>query len=617
MNNLYIETDRRLTDPLWESPRDSGDHAVDDAFDEILRSARLNAVFQPVVCLGRRAILGYEGLIRGPAGSPLFAPDALFAAAARRGRLVELDFLCRETVIREFARHGLAGLLFINIHPLTLSERRLINGHTLACLIQHGLDPARVIIEITETHPINDVGLFQDALGHYRDQGFRVALDDLGAGYSGLKLWSESNPDYVKVDRHFIAGVDHDRTKQRFISAILEIAKSMGCETITEGIENKQEYAVLRKLGVVLAQGYYFARPAPVPPVEVDPGLFSDRPVRPRPHQSLTAGSLLKACPSIGPDDSIGRLGELFQSNAQLKSVAVVEQQNPLGLIVRDDFMSLMASRYGRDLYHRKPVRQLIQRRAVSVDVLTSLEDISQRLTSALNHYADEFIITEQGHYLGKGTLMDLLGKITELQVKKARYANPLTLLPGNVVIQQTLAEAIEQAVGFAVAYLDLDNFKPYNDAYGYAHGDEILRLVARLLQEGVSPEADFVGHIGGDDFILLLYGGDWQERCQRILQIFRELVSLHYTEEDRERGGITAADRFGITRQFPIMSLSIGVLLLPQGCSGLTPERVAELASRAKSRAKRRQGNTICADTYECPRLGRGYSGRMPFREK
>jgi diguanylate cyclase (GGDEF)-like protein len=212
---------------------------------------------------------------------------------------------------------------------------------------------------------------------------------------------------------------------------------------------------------------------------------------------------------------------------------------------------------------------------------------------------------------------MDLLGKITELQVKKARYANPLTLLPGNVVIQQTLAEAIEQAVGFAVAYLDLDNFKPYNDAYGYAHGDEILRLVARLLQEGVSPEADFVGHIGGDDFILLLYGGDWQERCQRILQIFRELVSLHYTEEDRERGGITAADRFGITRQFPIMSLSIGVLLLPQGCSGLTPERVAELASRAKSRAKRRQGNTICADTYECPRLGRGYSGRMPFREK
>ena len=508
-------------------------------------------------------------------------------------------------VIAEFARLALPGRLFLNIHPATLTERRLINGHTLSCLEKHGVDVGRVVVEITETHPIHDLWLFQEALNHYREQGFKVALDDLGSGYSGLKVWAESNPDFVKVDRHFVRGVDTDKTKQRFILAILEIAKSMGCETITEGIETKNEYTTLRKLGVGMAQGYYFAKPTNPPALSVEPGLFSQRRARTTslPHHRLTAMSLLKARPTIDSASGIDKLGEMFHMNPDIRSVPVVDACQPHGLIVRDDFMSLLASRYGRDLNHRKPVRHFIQKRCLMVEKDESLEAISQRLTSALNHYSDEFIITDNGGYLGMGSLMDLLGKITELQVTRARYSNPLTLLPGNVVIQQMLEDALAQSAEFAVAYIDIDNFKAFNDAYGYGHGDEVLRLLGRLLQEQSEPERDFVGHIGGDDFLLLVWGEDWALRLQRVVESFGLLIEGHYSAEDRARRGITATDRFGVDRHFPIMSLSMGVLWIKGDHRSLSAERVAELATAAKSRAKHHQNSYICIDVYDSGR--------------
>jgi diguanylate cyclase (GGDEF)-like protein len=569
---------------------------------DILKSSSLTAVFQPIVCLSRRSILGYEGLIRGPKGSPLNRPDKLFAQAESEHCTLELDFLCREVIVREFAVHRLPGRLFINIHPASLADRNLINGHLLGCVESQGLEPGHVVIEITETYPIHDFDLFHEALVHYRGQGFKFAIDDLGAGYSGLKVWSESNPDFVKVDRHFVQDVDSDKTKQRFISAILEISKAMGCETIAEGVETKNEYATLRRLGVNTAQGYYFALPGDLPARNLDESLFSERMTRSHAlaHHQLTAACLVRNCPTISPEENIDKLAELFQDNPLAHSLPVVKFGEPYGLVVRDDFMSLMASRYGRDLNHRKRVRQFIQKRSLIVEKDEALESISRRLTTAVNHYAEEFIIADNGEYLGIGHVMDLLGKITELQVTKARYANPLTLLPGNVVIQQVLQEAIGRFDEFAVAYLDIDNFKAFNDAYGYAHGDEVIRLLGRLLQECTDAEKDFVGHIGGDDFIALIWGESWKDRCERVVETFGSLVEAHYSPQDRSQGGITATDRFGIPRHFPVMTLSVGVLWVRAAHQELSPERIAELATAAKSKAKQRVGNHIAIEVFD-----------------
>lgn len=573
---------------------------VKSLLDRILALEQLTVLFQPIVVLDKQAIFGYEGLIRGPSESLLHRPNVLFAAAAKYGRLVELDFLCRKLIIRQFAKLALSGHLFVNINPITLTDDEFIHGRTLMYLQNHKLDPDRVVVEITETQPIQDWTVFQHALQHYRGMGFKVALDDLGAGHSSLKLWSELNPDFVKIDRHFIEGVDEDQTKRQFIKSIIEIAKSLGCQTITEGIEHKHEYAALRNLGIDMAQGFYFAPPKKTPDIALNPQLFSDRQKRNVYSEKLTIAHLLKEVPTISPQSTMEEVGDLFRISETLQSVAIVDNGEPLGLILRNDLMNLLASRYGRDLHGRKPIQEFAFRPTLKFDLHTSLEDVSRCLTSAVNHQTDEFIITENGRLIGKGTLLDLLSTITDLQITKARYANPLTLLPGSVLIQQKLDEFLRNREDFVVAYCDIDYFKAYNDVYGYLRGDDLIQLVGRLMTETADTDLDFVGHIGGDDFIVLFRSADWKERCRHLLQTFETLVPEHYTAKDRQIGGIEACDRYGEKRYFPFVSLSIGILPVAASQNGLTKEVIAELASIAKKKAKESCGNAMHIENLE-----------------
>jgi EAL domain-containing protein (putative c-di-GMP-specific phosphodiesterase class I) len=232
---------------------------------DIIANQRLTAWFQPILDLREGRIFGFEAVIRGPSDSPLHSPANLFAIAERCGRLVELDLLCRAVNIRAFARLRLEGRLFLNVTPATLLEPNFPPGFTRRFLKKLGLSPDRVVIELTEHHPIDDYNLMRQAIAYYRDMGFAVAIDDLGAGYAGLRLWSELRPDFVKFDRHFIQGIDEDPCKRQFIQSLQEIALSLGCRTIAEGVETTGECTLVQSLGVSLGQGYLFARPSPRP----------------------------------------------------------------------------------------------------------------------------------------------------------------------------------------------------------------------------------------------------------------------------------------------------------------------------------------------------------------
>lgn len=571
--------------------------------DQLIAQEDLHVLFQPIVALDRQSIHGYEGLVRGPEHSLLHKPNVLFAAAAKYQRLAELDFLCHKMIARQFAKLKLKGLLFLNIDPGTPSDPGFIPGQTLVYLKSYAIDPERVVIEITETRPIPEWSVCRTALQHYRQLGFRVALDDLGTGYSSLKLWSELRPDLVKLDREFIQDVDQDATKRQFIHSLLEIAKSQNCQIVAEGIEHKREYAALRQLGITLAQGRYFAAPTATPTPTLDPRLFSERAHRPATQHHRTAAALLREVPPIAPELPVRDVGELFRTQDRLHALAVVDRGQPLGIIPRDHLMNVLASRYGLDLHGRKPIREFLTQAALMFDLHTPLEDISRRLTGAEGHYTDEFILTTEGVYLGLGSLLDLLRAITDLQVHRARYANPLTLLPGNLLIQQTLDDWLGQDEPFWMAYCDLDHFKAYNDVYGYARGDELIQLTGRLLLEFSDPERDFVGHIGGDDFIVLFRSPAWRQACEQVLHTFASLVPNHYSPEDRQRGGIAASDRYGQKRQFPFVALSIGVLPIAPGCCDLSEETISAWASHAKKQAKQQEGNSLhIEDPQACP---------------
>ena len=567
------------------------DRLTEELLHTVIRQQNVKAHFQPIVHLQTQQIYGYEGLIRGPVNTVLHSPTQLFEVATRVGRLADLDILCRQVVIKQFSQLGLPGRLFINVDPYSLIHEHFREGQTLEFIEQAGLNPSQVIIELTETHPVEDVKLMQQAMDHYRQMGFRVALDDLGAGYSGLKLWSELRPDIVKIDRHFIQGVDEDRTKQQFVSAILKTATALGCRVITEGVETVKEYATLRKIGVEMVQGYYFCRPVEVPPTTISPHLFRKEERNIDENESPTVETLLKPAVSVQANTKVLQVGNLFTSTPDLESIVVVHESEVLGLVLRKDFMNIYASLYGKELYGKLPILRYIKRNVLQVEKKLTLEEASFRLTTSLDIYTEEFIILDNCCLAGRGLLIDLLHAITKLQVNRARHANPLTMLPGNVPIQRQLQQLIRQSVTFVVCYFDIDHFKPFNDFFGFSRGDKVLRFVSELLVTNITEEDDFIGHVGGDDFVAIFRRTDWQVTVERILQQFGESIGGLYNGHIGCK--ITATDREGKERQYNQMTLSVGAVVVNSSEVQCHVD-LSEAAATAKNHAKAIKGNSI-----------------------
>ncbi len=228
------------------------------------------------------------------------------------------------------------------------------------------------------------------------------------------------------------------------------------------------------------------------------------------------------------------------------------------------------------------------------VEKSTPIHELSNFLSeSGIKHFTDGFIITDQGRYIGLGTGQDLLREITNAQIETARYANPLTLLPGNVPINEHIEYLLRSGKSFAVCYADLDNFKPYNDVYGYRKGDEVIQFTGKLLGNVCDLKHDFIGHIGGDDFITVMQSTDWEQRCNRALTAFAHASTALFDKEHRAIGGYRTGDRQGRIIHHPLPTLSIGVIWVnPELYS--SHHEVAEAATVAKKMAKKKPGNIL-----------------------
>ncbi len=568
------------------------------ALDHILAHGDLHSLFQPIVSLSERRILGYEALTRGPSNSPLHSPVNLFGVARHAGRLSELELACRKSACRAFSELRLEGKLFLNVSPDSLLEPTHQPGRTLQLLQNYGIPPSQVVIELTEQSPTEDFSLLYTALHHYRAMGFSIALDDLGAGYSSLRLWSELRPDYVKIDRHFIDGIHQDAVKREFVGSILQMAKASRAQVIAEGIELAEELTVLAEMGVDLLQGYLLSRPQEVPPRDARsllPKLDASAPALNDEGSDLSA--LLNEQPAVKESLPIAAVLEAFRAQANLNSLAVLnEEQQPVGIVHRHSLSDALLKPFATDLFARKPISRLMSSDFLAVDIGQSLQKVSRLLTSrARQRMEEDFIITLNGRYLGLGRVIDVLKLITELKIQQARHANPLTLLPGNVPIQQCLTRLLQQSREAVICYVDIDSFKPFNDLYGYAKGDEILLCLAQCLNERVDPTRDFVGHIGGDDFLLVLGSEDWRARLNRLLEDFQGQCRRFYSAEHLEAGCFIAHNRKGHREEFPLLSLSLGVVHLhPSSCANLDAAQLAGLASEAKRQAKNVPGYSL-----------------------
>lgn len=560
----------------------------------------LVAVFQPLIRLDTMDVVAHEGLARSTKQLGNISTPELLNLARAEGRLGEFELTAARIVCGAFAAQNTRGRLLVNLSAQAFMQESIKPDDLLAALGAGGMDLSRITIELTERDIVEEPARLAHALGYLRGHGVRFALDDFGNGHSNFEMWNEIHPEVVKIDRYLIHGLAKSAERLAIVRALCQVAETLGADLVGEGVEDLDDLRMLRELGIPFAQGFLLGHPL-AQTIDVIDDSVRDAldgdvlAVLPRPRGPVTQrpmhlGHMVIEAPAMSPRHTNHDVIALFSQMPELHALAVVEEGRPIGLINRRVFSERMAQPYTRELYGRKSCTAFMHEAPLLCDVRQSLESMADILRGQDQRYlSDGFVVTREGQYLGLGTGESLVRRVTELRIEAARYANPLTFLPGNIPVTEHVARLLRAELPFTVAYVDLNHFKPFNDQYGYFRGDEMIRLLAGILTAQVNPRSDFVGHIGGDDFLLVLQSEDWEARCRHMVELFNQRARGLFADEDIARQGIAGEDRHGNAQFFPLTTVAIGAVRVLPPFPG-HPETLATLAARAKRHAKRAQ---------------------------
>jgi diguanylate cyclase (GGDEF)-like protein len=578
---------------------------------DLLENKRLTSHFQPIMHLGKRCVFAYEALCRTVGPNPFATIEDIFHQAKLCGMMLDIDMRCRENGILHSAAQGLQereALLFLNISPTSLLHPDHSFGATGLLAEHYKISRQDIVLEITEQDAVSNYQLFKKAVDHYRSEGFRIAIDDFGAGYGGLKMLSVLEPDFVKIDRHFFRDPQKSSINYTLIDSIATACHRIGIDVIAEGIETANDLQVCREIGIELVQGYLLARPSAdlltVEQLDVPAQQALKHSATRLFDEVICVGDIATPVRPLASTDRTLDVLDRFNENPAVHCLPVLRGGQLCGLINRHRFMeNHMVGRfgYGLSLNYYKKVEDILEDDFLEVAHYSTVEEVARKihLRPQISIY-DDICITRSGRYVGTVSVSAILNAVTDNSMILARGANPLTGLPGNDFIQRQIAKMLSQAIHFDVCYIDLDSFKPFNDRHGFEMGDRVIKAVGdcivEVLKKWEIQSIGFVGHIGGDDFIMITRPKNSVSACQDLIDRFTRMLNRFHTEEECRQGYYLSCDRSGNSQQFGLLSLSIGIVSTEIHHISSFAE-VSSIASDLKKRAKEIKGSVIIRD--------------------
>jgi len=306
----------------------------------------------------------------------------------------------------------------------------------------------------------------------------------------------------------------------------------------------------------------------------------------------------VEEAPSFPAGEHVGVVKRHFDDNPLVSSAAVVSGNRPVGLVTRHQLDRMLSTQYGLALYTNKPVSRIMDGQPLIVDWHAPVEVVAQAAMTRDGYKVyDHVLVTRDGRLAGLASVQKILDALAQVQMELAKGASPLTGLPGNVAIERELECRVGGQKPVSFIYADLDNFKVYNDSYGFKAGDEIILLTARILSWALrrhGTPGDFIGHVGGDDFVLCTAPEQAERVCRAVVRCFKRLVPHCYEPDDRKAGSIVGKDRQGMETRFPLVSISLAVV----DCQGeCTAEAVSHRSAEMKKYAKSQEGNVWVRD--------------------
>lgn len=561
--------------------------------------ATLDMAFQPIVNIHSGACYGYEALLRNTDRLGFASIADFLDGCHAMSILAEVELALQEKALRKFVAlpHHRQVKLFINIDNRTLDAGGALPRLARGLTERFGVAESAVAFEISERHPLgqpdNAVAIFR----HYKRHGFSLAIDDFGAGFSGLQLLYISEPDVLKIDRFFIADIAEDAKKRVFLAHIVNIAHLLGVVVVAEGVETEREFFICKEIGCDLVQGWLAQHPTTdVSLLEPQCASIADLARRERrsatSDQHIIADQIVRMEP-VTLGSTMEKVFERFRADKSATFFPVIDQTGyPVGIVREKELKDYTYSPYGKELMANKAFGRSLRDfviRCPMADINSKAEHILEAFSVVQG--SEGILIVDSTRYVGFLSAHSLLRVINEKNLAAARDQNPLSRLPGNTVIVEWVSRALEAVdQPHSMVYFDFDNFKPFNDKYGFRLGDRAILLFAELLSRAMAHAGGFAGHIGGDDFFAGFRATDSEAVmavCRDLVESFRRDVESFYDDDTRRRGHIAGQDRLGNPATFPLMTISAVVVHLPAGRRPWSIDEVSRLISSLKKEAK------------------------------
>ena len=540
-------------------------------WDEIID--KLDYAFQPIIYAQSGKLYAVEALLRNVQDIPnITTIDDLFDLVFSNDYLYEFDLLLREKAIKKFANINIPNLkLFYNLDNRIIYNKNYSSGNTQKILTKYNLSKDKIIFELSEKGTSIEQNALSTMLQRYKQSGYSIAIDDFGIGVSGLKLLYFSEANIIKIDRFFISNIDQDSKKKLFCSSIIDMAHIMGMQVIAEGVETQKEFYTCKDIGADFIQGFLVQKPTKnineILPIynDISNLILDDK--REDQNKFIDEQFIDKIEP-LPVNSSLYDIILHFKKNTEHNFVPIVDEfRYFLGIIYESDIKKISYSQYGLSLAQNQNFSTTLLKYlkpALSVEMAWGIDKILEMYNLNFQNSLGIFI-TNSDKYLGFINLNSLLTMSYKRNIEIATNQSPLTKLPGNNQIEKFIANSFRniQINTTHIIYFDFNDFKPFNDIYGFRQGDRAILIFSELLQKRY-PKNSFIAHIGGDDFFVGLTDFTFEDVFELTLDVQNEFeysAKNLYSNEDKEIGYIVSKDRFGTTRNFNLLSVSCAIV--------------------------------------------------------
>ena len=562
------------------------------------RLQELDIAFQPILNINTGKIYGVEALLRNVENIGFKSIFSLFDTVYKEGILYSFDLALRHKAFAKFAQiDGYKGIkLFYNLDNRLFEMQNYSSGNTIKILQQFAIAKDNLCFEISERHEITQECEITKVLKHYQEEDFCIAIDDFGAGHSGYKLLCETAPEIIKIDRFFLSNIEKDLKKRILVKNITNLAIQLGIKVIAEGVETKEELLTCKDIGCHFIQGYLIQKPT----LNVQEILYEYSEIvhivkkdKREKEGSSKIYNYLDLTTAIDVTTTMADVVKYLRKQQEITLLPIVNGiGEPLGILQDKVVKSFLYSPYGMSIlsnaFAQKTKLKNLMSACGTVDINSDIATIIELFSNDSESIG--ILVTKNSKYIGFLTARAIITMMNEQNLIFAREQNPLTQLPGNISIERYMNTLLKENTPTLLCYFDLDNFKAYNDKYGFRNGDRVIILFANILRQ-LLPNEFLKAHIGGDDFFVAVKfdkedESKYLKAIKQVIKRFREDVKPFYNKEDLERGYIIAKDRDGEQKEFELLSVSASAVLLGNKKRDL--ETINSILSSQKKFAKK-----------------------------